>query len=69
MSHTAWLWVCVLLIAARVEAVYTTVQSKYNKSNGIRIKEHADGDICNGGGKHLTGWADIGARHLFYCEN
>jgi hypothetical protein len=68
MLSSLWLCLCVLAIVTTIDAAYTTVQSKYNESNAIRIKEHVDGNICDGGGKHYTGWADIGARHLFYCE-
>ena len=67
MSSLLRLCFLVLAIAVGIEAGYKTVSSKYNESHAIRIKEHADGKVCNGGGKHYTGWADVGARHLFYC--
>lgn len=66
MFSSIWVFLYVLSIVAGIEAGYTTVQSKYNESHAIRIKEHADGEVCNGGGKHYTGWADVDARHLFY---
>lgn len=44
------------------------MQSKYNESHAIRMKKHGDGEVCNGGGDHCTGWADVGEPHLFYCD-
>ncbi|KUJ13683.1 alpha/beta-hydrolase [Mollisia scopiformis] len=55
-----------LLLTNIAEATYRTIKHPHNSNYEIRVKEHADGVLCNGGGKHFTGWADIGDRHLFY---
>jgi cathepsin A (carboxypeptidase C) len=57
-----------LLLAKSTVARYRTIKHPHNSSYAIRVKEHADGVLCNGGGKHFTGWADVGDRHLFYCS-
>lgn len=60
-------FVLLLLLAKRIDASYRTIKHPHNSNYAIRVKEHADGVLCNGGGKHFTGWADVGGRHLFYC--
>lgn len=57
----------VLALCGIAKATYTTVDSRYNTTDTIRFKKFEDGELCNGGGAHYTGWADIGDRHLFYC--
>lgn len=47
-------------------AAYDTIESRFNSNHSIRVKTLADGELCNGGGKHYAGWADMGDRHLFY---
>lgn len=59
-----------LLLSAAVEATFRTVTSKYDSENAIRIKEHVAGnDVCDSERASYSGWADIGSRHIFYCES
>ncbi|KAL1903421.1 hypothetical protein Sste5346_000047 [Sporothrix stenoceras] len=52
--------------SSTVEASYQTIPSKFSPDNGVRVKKLSDGQLCNGGGDHYTGWLDIGRKHLFY---
>jgi hypothetical protein len=58
-----------LLLVAGTEASFKVLKSRFDSNNAIRIKElPLDGDLCKTGRPSYSGWADIGPRHLFYCE-
>jgi hypothetical protein len=61
-------WILLLsLVISECNAGYEAINSIFDKSNSIRVKHFAEGELCDGGSAHHTGWVDIKDRHLFFC--
>ena len=48
-------------------AGYETINSTFDRSNSVRVKHFAEGELCDGGSAHHTGWVDIKDKHIFFC--
>jgi len=48
-------------------ALYETITSAFDASKSVRVKHFKEGELCDGGSAHHTGWADVKDRHIFFC--
>ncbi|RDW58513.1 hypothetical protein BP5796_12443 [Coleophoma crateriformis] len=55
-----------LLGASHAQAAYVKINSTFDEANSIRVKHFEEAQLCDGGSKHHTGWADISDHHLFF---